>query len=258
MDLTHRFEGRKGSDKPAASVVAEPATDPTSRRDSLQMKSVLLISPSILEREALALILERAGFAVHTASYELEELDGAALRPDVILLDLPGDPAALNAAWLQELHSGFPNALLVVLAQQPDTDWLLLCRGAKLDGYLSKTTPAPIFCRQLGLIAGGERILPVRILREMASTADQSGGESDVRRRALCKRDLDVLRLLVAGHSNKVIAARLQIAESTVKVAMKTVFAKISVANRTQAAVWALNNGIDTPVGSGDAVRSAS
>ena len=62
-------------------------------------------------------------------------------------------------------------------------------------------------------------------------------------RHGLSEREEQVLRDLVKGRSNKIIARKLDIAEATVKVHMKSVLRKIRVANRTQAAIWALENG---------------
>ena len=61
--------------------------------------------------------------------------------------------------------------------------------------------------------------------------------------RGLSPREREILQLLVTGASNKLIATRLGITEATVKVHLKTLLRKIDVNNRTQAAIWAMNNG---------------
>jgi two-component system nitrate/nitrite response regulator NarL len=62
--------------------------------------------------------------------------------------------------------------------------------------------------------------------------------------RGLSDRELDILRCLVSGASNKVIANQRDITEATVKVHLKTIMKKIETTNRTQAAIWAIKNGI--------------
>ena len=62
--------------------------------------------------------------------------------------------------------------------------------------------------------------------------------------RGLSPRELEILQALVTGASNKLIAIRLGITEATVKVHLKTLLRKIDVINRTQAAIWAMNNGV--------------
>jgi two-component system nitrate/nitrite response regulator NarL len=59
----------------------------------------------------------------------------------------------------------------------------------------------------------------------------------------LSEREIEILQCLVEGNSNKVIANRLRITEATVKVHLKSILRKIDVSNRTQAAIWALNQG---------------
>jgi two-component system, NarL family, nitrate/nitrite response regulator NarL len=61
--------------------------------------------------------------------------------------------------------------------------------------------------------------------------------------RGLSPREQEILRALVTGSSNKLIAIKLGITEATVKVHLKTLLRKIDVNNRTQAAIWAMNNG---------------
>lgn len=74
--------------------------------------------------------------------------------------------------------------------------------------------------------------------------ADESlNGVSPLRKRKLSEREVQILDSLVKGHANKVIARTCAISEATVKVHMKSILRKIRVANRTQAAVWALEHG---------------
>jgi two-component system, NarL family, nitrate/nitrite response regulator NarL len=60
----------------------------------------------------------------------------------------------------------------------------------------------------------------------------------------LSEREITTLRYLLVGHANKVIARRLEISEATVKVYVKAILRKLRVSNRTQAAIWAFNNGV--------------
>jgi two-component system nitrate/nitrite response regulator NarL len=207
---------------------------------------ILLISASILEREALSLVLERGGFFVHSAGPDIKAI-GAISPPDpkLILIEVPSEPEVFHRNWFDELRRVFPRAQLVLLADTLNPDWLVLCRYANLSGYLTKASPTPVILRQLRLIAEGECILPIAMLREIARVGTRTERAERPRIDTLTRRDVDILQYLVAGYPNKVIADKLQLAESTVKVAMKAVFAKIAVSNRTQAAVWALNHGFD-------------
>jgi two-component system nitrate/nitrite response regulator NarL len=207
---------------------------------------ILLISPSILEREALSLVLERGGFAVRSAGADIKAISVLSQHaPTVILVEVPSEPEIAHQSWFEELRRVFPRTQLVLLAGTLNPDWLVLCRHANLAGYLTKASPTPVILRQLRLICDGECILPIAMLREIARMGTRIERLDRPRVETLTRRDVDILQHLVAGHPNKIIADKLQLAESTVKVAMKSVFAKIAVTNRTQAAVWALNHGFD-------------
>jgi two-component system nitrate/nitrite response regulator NarL len=232
---------------------------PTSRPSSAvaSQASILMISSSVLEREALSLVLERGGFIVHSAGPDIAAISGMSLpAPTVVLVEVPSEPEVLHRTWFNDLRRIFPRAQLALLAEALNPEWLVLCRCANLSGYLTKASPTPVIIRQLRLIADGECILPIAMLREIARMGTRVERIERPRVETLTRRDIDILQHLVAGQPNKVIAEKLQLAESTVKVAMKAVFAKIAVTNRTQAAVWALNHGFDKNSGPGEFVRA--
>ena len=110
---------------------------------------------------------------------------------------------------------------------------------ARLSGVLTYDLSVPAFVQSLLLICAGERVFPHRLAlgRKLAAPSDDWSNAT-----RLSPREREMLTHLVAGHSNKAIARRLDIAESTVKVHLKSVLRKIRVENRTQAAIWALAN----------------
>ena len=101
------------------------------------------------------------------------------------------------------------------------------------------------------LIALPSARLPIApVVTNEEARNDAFDGSFSIRvRHGLSEREEQILRDLVKGHPNKIIARKLDIAEATVKVHMKSVLRKIRVANRTQAAIWALENGyaVDRP-----------
>jgi two-component system, NarL family, nitrate/nitrite response regulator NarL len=136
----------------------------------------------------------------------------------------------------------------VVLAhQQRDAKIVLLTRDAEsvalnpdeiaaLSGVLTFDLSANSFVQSLRLIASGERVFPHGLTLERATPVPQAGNIS------LSPREREVLLEVVEGHSNKVIAHHLGMTEATAKVHLKSILRKIRVDNRTQAAIWALNN----------------
>jgi len=211
---------------------------------------VALISAAPLEREGLKLVLEDAGFAIAIEAEDLAAVPPAMAddkAPELFVVDVSADGNV--AEWREQLgmlRHRFPHARIVLLSNRLTPDWWLVCSQLDLDGYLSKISRPLVFKRRLELIVAGERMFPFEIFQE--SPAVQPGATMTERGAVrLSQLDEQILRHLLAGHSNRTIATRLQVTESTVKARMKSVFQKIHANNRTQAAVWALKHGI-TPV----------
>jgi two-component system, NarL family, nitrate/nitrite response regulator NarL len=99
--------------------------------------------------------------------------------------------------------------------------------------------------QSLNLVLLGEKVFPTSLAALLISGPVDNVVEMPGGRRGLSERENQILRSLLKGESNKMIANRLGITEATVKVHLKTVLRKIGAANRTQAAIWALNNGYD-------------
>ncbi len=105
----------------------------------------------------------------------------------------------------------------------------------------------------LRLVMMGEKVFPTDLsellLRNNPQKAPMPGpGE----RQGLTEREMQILCCLIKGQSNKMIAIHFNITEATVKVHLKSLLRKINASNRTQAAIWALNNGIgDQPANAG-------
>lgn len=208
---------------------------------------IAVISSTPLEREGLKLVLEGAGFTVAIEVAELAALPPTLTDdtvPELFLIDVPaqGDFAGWRAE-LGVLRQRFARTRIVLLSSRLTADWWLVCSQVDLDGYLSKISRPQVFKRQLDLILAGERMFPFEIFQGPA-TVHAVPAATDRGTVALSQLDEQILRHLLAGHSNRTIALRLRVTESTVKARMKSVFQKIRANNRTQAAIWALKHGV--------------
>jgi two-component system, NarL family, nitrate/nitrite response regulator NarL len=102
------------------------------------------------------------------------------------------------------------------------------------------------FIKALELVMLGETVLPKAILPLILERQDEmvpAKAPEDFAPK-LSRRERLILRLLVEGHTNKVIASKIGIAQATVKAHVKSILFKIGVINRMQAAMWAMNNGL--------------
>jgi two-component system, NarL family, nitrate/nitrite response regulator NarL len=111
---------------------------------------------------------------------------------------------------------------------------------APLSGLLTYDLSVAAFVQSLQLIGAGERVFPRNLALGRRPQGSSPEPQSDATH--LSPREKEILSHLLAGHSNKLIARELGIAEATVKVHLKSVLRKIGVENRTQATIWALAN----------------
>lgn len=210
-------------------------------------KVVCVVDANCLSREGLLHVLGRCDLDVRYDVAAVEQLAGTSgPPPDLVLLDGDEAPARTlrDATWLRDR---FPTAKIVVLSNLHDTDVLLAYVASPLDGIISKDISTLALGRTLQLALAGERVFPCKLF----AMALQAGGHHEVpaprdprRVPALSEREIEVLEFLVDGESNKTIANHLGIAEATIKVHLKSILRKIQVRNRTQAAIWALEQGL--------------
>ncbi len=209
------------------------------------MTTVGVIAAASLEREGLALLLEHAGFAIAFEAGSIDDVPPAV--PNLFIIDIHSDED--TEGWVGRLASfrgRYPTTRFVLLAARLTVRGWMICSGADFDGYLSKTSDLKVLKRQLHLIMAGERLFPFELVREVAARRFLSRNAAPARAAAdlISPAETEILRYLLAGYRNRMIAARLKVSDATVKARMKTVFRKIQVSNRTQAAVWAENHGI--------------
>jgi two-component system nitrate/nitrite response regulator NarL len=200
----------------------------------------LLIEPNRLFRQGLKHLLSDTCFEVDAEFTTVElALDAGetAGTPDLVI---SGQPVK-DEADLRALREVFPTARIVVLADDLSVDVLRAAMGGGADGFLIKSVSPEALIQSLQLVLLGEKVFPTN-LAAMLPNMSAAGPQHSVR--GLSPREHEILQALVTGASNKMIAIKLGITEATVKVHLKTLLRKIDVNNRTQAAIWAMNNGL--------------
>jgi two-component system nitrate/nitrite response regulator NarL len=152
-----------------------------------------------------------------------------------------------GTAEMKALRSAWPELKLVVLTASGARQTLAQAIECAVDSYLLKDMAPEALARSFQLIMLGQQIFPTRLMMSMMRDgAEADAGQPALRATSgLSPRELQILRLLVNGESNKAIARELAITEATVKVHLKALLRKVRVNNRTQAAVWAINQGLD-------------
>jgi len=160
-------------------------------------------------------------------------------RPDVVLMDLKM-PGMSGAEVTRELARRAPGvAVLVVTVSSGEAD-VLDALEAGASGYLLKDSRPEEIVHALEAAVDGDTPLSPRVAGLIVHRARGRPGEADLSKANLSERELDVLRLLAEGLDNSEIALNLYLSPTTVKRHVSTIFAKLGVSNRVQAAIWAV------------------
>ncbi|MDP8920897.1 MAG: response regulator transcription factor [Pseudomonadota bacterium] len=215
-------------------------------------------------REGLKHILSSTRFKLHP-----EDLTRARVRQDqweltaplLLILDanLYSGELAENIWSLKQQYS---HARIVILSDSFDLEDMKSAFQSGADGYCLATTGCEALIKYLDLVILGEVVFPsaaflaaisslgeehepLKEVSAVKASSLQSSPSSEMQDspiRTLSAREAEILHCLMQGAPNKVIARKLDVAEATVKVHIKAILRKIRVANRTQAAMWAVNH----------------
>jgi len=162
--------------------------------------------------------------------------------PDVILLDLVM-PKLDGVGALKRLRERESRARIIVLTSFGDDDKLFAALRAGAAGYLLKDVEPLELVRAIRAAADGNAPLsPTIVTRVVEEIAQGGGAPAEVD--DLTPRERDVLILIARGRSNKVIALELGVAEKTVKTHVSHILGKLSLTDRTQAALYAVRHGL--------------
>jgi DNA-binding NarL/FixJ family response regulator len=154
-------------------------------------------------------------------------------RPDVTLMDLQmPDMNGIDA--IIAIRSDFPNARFIVLTTYQGDVQALRALKAGASGYLLKNMLRKELLETIRAVHAGRRRIPPEIAAELADHVTDD---------ALSDREVEVLRRVATGHSNKIIAAQLNVSEATVKGHMKSILSKLGANDRTHAVTIAMKRG---------------
>jgi len=218
----------------------------------------ILIGKSVLIREGMVRILRVKNFRILASVSCLDELTSAARSQQLLFLIVhTSDDFDLAIEQIELVRDQYPTGRIAVVAdhyRQAEPD---LAFEAGAAGYFVSSMSCDAFVKSIELVMMGETVFPPAFLSSSSAIKNDHRSRTtpvaetertiivtaeDAAAPQLSPRELVILRCLIEGNSNKGIARKIDIAEATVKVHVKAILRKIRVQNRTQAAIWGMNN----------------
>lgn len=177
---------------------------------------------------------------VGEASNGKEALEMATrLRPDVVLMDMRM-PDFDGSYGTRQIKASFPEIKVLVLTTFDDQETVDRAIAAGADGYILKEMDNEKIVNSVKAVAGGINVFCDNIFRSIKKTVVQASPKDF----GLTEREIDFIRLICDGADNREIAAKLYLAEGTVRNGISRLLEKLGLKDRTQLAVFAIKNNI--------------
>jgi len=164
------------------------------------------------------------------------------LTPDVVLMDLVM-PVLDGIGAIARIRASAPSSHVIVLTSFADDEKIFAAIRAGAAGYLLKDVSPQDLATAIRMVQGGEPILAPGVARRLM---DEVGRQPEPANH-LTEREIEVLKLIANGRSNKEIAGDLTLSEKTVKTHVSNILKKLHVADRTQAALYAVRQHLVEP-----------
>jgi two-component system nitrate/nitrite response regulator NarL len=232
-------------------------SEPFRSDQTAQVVPTLLVEPNTLVREGLKRILSETPYSLVASISSLDEvrqMQFAGPAPVLFIVDAANDHRVIFHQ-VQQFKEEQPSARIVMLVDHYDLKQVIAAFQAGADAYLIKSVSCEVLVKSLDLVMLGEAVFPAAVLdllrdhtgRIEKDASDHNDTESldtedEQPPKGLSVRETVILRCLMEGDSNKLIARKFDITEATVKVHVKAILRKIRAKNRTQAAIWAASH----------------
>ena len=167
----------------------------------------------------------------------------AELKPDVILLDLVM-PGVDGVGAMELLREAGSTARVLVVTSFTDRRMIIPAIRAGARGYVYKDVDPSALAAAVRSVHAGHVLLEPEVATALLDSGSGGAAEAGVQAPSLTAREREVLVLIAQGRSNREIARALVLAEKTVKTHVSNILMKLGVADRTQAALWAVRHGV--------------
>lgn len=207
---------------------------------------IIIADDHMMIREGLKQLLELDGtmkiIAEANDGEECLNLLNKKIHPDILLLDI-NMPKKNGIEVLEYIKQNKIPVKVLILTVHNEVEYLLKAVDIGIDGYLLKDSSYDELKEAIDVVISGNTYIQPSLLPALNESMEDYALDKE-KIECLTKRELDVLRLISEGCSNKKISDELTISERTVKNHISHIFRKINVEDRTQAAVFAIRNKI--------------
>jgi two-component system, NarL family, nitrate/nitrite response regulator NarL len=231
----------------------------------LRSFGTVIVGPCALRREGLITILAAADFRIVASASCVDDvvLTERSQRRSILLIVDAGNDLDATIRQIERFKQRHPAARVAVLADHDTPSHIASAFRVGAHAYFVDVAPSHTFIKSLELVMLGETILPAAILSAIVDSPDHDKGDHEHRAVVrdvktagealeaersdtpqLSVRERSILNYLIDGYSNKAIARKIGISHETVKVHVKAILRKARLRNRTQAAIWAMSNGL--------------
>ena len=206
---------------------------------------IMITDDHSMIREGLKSLLELDGDIEVIAEAEngeecLQKL--LSVKPDVLLLDI-NMPKMNGLEVLKTLKDAKSKVKVLVLTVHNETEYLMKAVEIGINGYVLKDSESAELKKAIFTIYDGENYIQPSLIPALNSKMIEKN-EDEIKLESLTKRELQVLKELAVGKFNRDIAKEMEISERTVKNHISSIFKKLDVTDRTQAAVFAIKNNL--------------
>jgi DNA-binding NarL/FixJ family response regulator len=164
--------------------------------------------------------------------------------PDIVLLDIKM-PVMDGIEATRRIVSAYPKIKVLILTTFENDGYVVQALKAGASGYLLKDSQPEAIVSAMLSILSGERVMTQSVADQFLNL--MSGGSQKARYDGMTRREVEILRLLGQGLTNKLIAYRLKISEKTVRNHISNFYAKLGVGDRSQALLYAVRKGLVDP-----------
>ena len=210
------------------------------------MIKILIVDDHEIMRKGLASVFEQVDDFVVVG----EVRNGAealsfikSTKPDIVIMDvMMPDENGVEVA--ERIKQDFPEVKVTMLSAFCDSKMVEKAIRVDVDGYMLKDTSSNDLIKAIRIICGGEKYLHPVAAKKMMNNLSRSSDDGSKSEHNLTDRELKVLQLITEGCKNREIASKLYLGEETVKTHVSNILLKLGSSDRTQAALYAIRNGI--------------